>query len=202
MFIADGFHCIADIPEEPTQVEQPAAGTSDVTVPGYQFEQCTPRVEVKLSRTLLIARHGSCLVAPPLLSGKVYYLRFEVQQYTAHPEEELLFGVTTKTTPADLQHESDAGWFVNRYSSVYVLTYGKRAHNAEWLGWRQGDQPVFKVDLQANMLHVRCASFAQDKSVTIVRPSQSAVYFYVRMHSANAGDLAVRLLPVSPMHRF
>ena len=158
-------------------------------------------MEINQSGSLLTAECGSCLLAPTLQSGGVYYLRFEVQKFTYHPENELFFGVTTNTDPAGLWLGTDAGWFlrdsVNRNCK---LTNGERICDDVWSGWQQGDQPVFKVDLINYTLHVQCARLSHHRSAAIARRPQGAMFFCVTMHSAS--DIVVKSLPVLAVHEF
>ena len=194
---------IADVPKDSIEVEELAASTSELSIAEYRFDHCTPDMNIEQSGTLLTASCESCLLAPTLQSGSVYYLRFELLCYHHPKDEELFFGVTSNTDPAGLWLNTDAGWFLkDRRARNCRLTNMDHLYDAAWSGWQQGDQPVFKVDLITNMLHVRCARLHQDYTAKIAHRFEGAMFFCVTMDSPFDDNTVVKALPVLAVHKF
>ena len=137
----------------------------------------------------LFDRGGSCTLKPELELGKVYYLRFEILEYSARtqmpegqqPRVLLYFGITDPDS-----RRYNPGWFEDDYTEP---------------SWQQGDQMVFKVDLVNNTLHMRCPRFAQEYTAAIKYP---ALPFCVQMHANGIAQayIVVKLLPVLADQRF
>lgn len=153
------------------------------------------------SQSLLSSAAGCCLLAPTLQSGKVFYLRFEIQRLLGLPQDELFLGVTTNTDPGGEWLDTDAGWFLQDTGHYNRKLTGQQwVYNGAWSNWQQGDQPVFKVDLVNYLLHVRLARLDVEYTAKIKGSPVGAVFFCVTMHSSNSTK--VKLLPVLPEHVF
>ena len=185
----------AEIPSSAPHIaaEQTASG-------GFRFDICDGG-SLTQAKTEMSGDGSACLLAPTLQSGKVYFLKFEVLKHSARCSQ-LFFGVTTNTDPAGKWLSTDSGWFLPDDSGQHCKLTGLQwIHDAAFDGWKQGDMPVFKVDLVANVLHVWLDRLGKSVRVPIKDPPPGAMFFCVTMHSSK-GIVSVRLLPVASVDLF
>ena len=133
---------------------------------------------------------GMALLAPAMRTGNIYYLRCEIQSKGTSVGDHLFLGVTSGSDPTSSRmHQEDAGWS----QPGRGLSARQWSTVPQWLGWQEAEQYLFKVDLVANILTVRCCESQQVFRLPISHASNSPMYFYV-----GHGGLGttVKLLPV------